>query len=62
VPLYGRTGIPETWEVDLAHDVLRVYREPMEDGYRVIQTLRRGDRVAPRHFPDRELEVAELLG
>jgi Uma2 family endonuclease len=62
VPLYGRAGIPETWVVDLPHDVLHVYREPVEDGYRVVQTLRRGDRVAPLAFPDRELEVAELLG
>ncbi len=62
VPLYGRAGIPETWVADLPHDVLHVYREPVDDGYRVVQTLRRGDRVAPLAFPDRELEVAELLG
>jgi Uma2 family endonuclease len=62
LPMYARAGIPEVWLVDLPNDVVHVYREPFEDGYRVIQTLRRGDRVAPLAFPDRELDVSDLLG
>ena len=39
-----------------------VHHGPVEDGYRIVQTLRCGDRVAPLALPDRELEVAELPG
>jgi Uma2 family endonuclease len=31
--LYARHRIPALWVVDLAHDALRVYREPREGGY-----------------------------
>jgi Uma2 family endonuclease len=61
-PLYARLAVPELWVADLRNQALHVYREPTADGYRVVQTLRRGDRVAPLAFPDRELDVEELLG
>ena len=38
IPLYARAGIPEAWLVNLVHGVILVYREPMADGYRVVQT------------------------
>ena len=62
LPLYARAGIAETWLVDLPHDVLHVHREPMADGYRVTRTARRGERIAPLAFPDREIAVADLVG
>ena len=62
LPLYARTGIVETWLVDLQHGVVHVHREPSPDGYRVIWTVRRGERLAPLAFPDREIAVAGLLG
>ncbi len=61
MPLYARFGIREAWLVDIPHSVVHVYRDPAPDGYGVVQTLRRGDRVAPLAFPERELEIAELL-
>lgn len=61
LPLYARVGIPEAWLVDLIHDLIRIYREPAEDGYRVIQTARRGETVAPLAFPDWAIPVEELL-
>jgi Uma2 family endonuclease len=62
VPLYARYGVLEVWLVDLPNQTIHLYREPTPDGYRIVQTLRRGDRLAPLAFPDRELDVAELLG
>ncbi len=62
LPLYARAGILETWLVDLRHHRLHVHREPRADGYRVTRTLRRGERIAPLAFPDREIAVADLLG
>ncbi len=61
-PRYARLGVPETWVADLRNQAVHIHREPLSDGYRVIQTLRRGDRVAPLAFPDRDLDIADLLG
>lgn len=61
-PLYGRAGVQECWLVDLGKDLLTVYRDPTPDGYRTSRTLRRGGRIAPLAFPDREFLVAEILG
>jgi Uma2 family endonuclease len=62
LPLYARAGIPEVWLVDLQHELVHVYQEPTGDGYRVTRTARRGERVAPAAFPDRDLAVNDLLG
>ena len=61
IPLYALCGIPEAWLVDLAAEVLEVYREPARDGYRSLQRLRRGGRVAPLAFPDFEIPVEAVL-
>lgn len=61
VPLYARNGISEVWLVDLARNVLEVYREPARDGNRSVQRLRSGDRVAPQAFPDFVIAVESIL-
>jgi Uma2 family endonuclease len=61
VPLYARCGILETWLVDLTRNVLEIYREPTRDGYRSVQRLRRGDRIAPQAFPDFEIAIESIL-
>ncbi|HYU32206.1 MAG TPA: Uma2 family endonuclease [Thermoanaerobaculia bacterium] len=61
MPLYARCGIPEAWLVDLTRNVLEVYRDPSREGYRSIQRLRRGDRIAPLAFPDFEIAVETIL-
>ena len=62
LPLYARAGVPEVWLVDLQHAVILVHREPAADGYRVVTTARRGERLTPLAFPEREIAVADLLG
>jgi Uma2 family endonuclease len=59
--LYARFGIQETWLVDLQHNLVVVAREPTAEGYRLITTARRGDRLAPVAFPDRALAVDDIL-
>lgn len=61
VPLYALNGITEVWLVDLKSHSLEVYRDPARDGYRTVQRLQRGDRIAPQAFPDFEIEVAAIL-
>ena len=62
LPLYARSSISEVWLVDLDEDTSRAYRDPAPGGYRTARTLRRGERLAPLAFPDRELAVAAILG
>ena len=62
MPLYARHGIPEAWVIDLQHELVLVHREPTPDGYRLVSAARRGERLSPLAFPDRELAVDELLG
>jgi Uma2 family endonuclease len=62
MPLFARYGIPEAWVIDLRHQVVLVHREPTPDGYRLISTARRGERLRPLAFPDREVAVDDLLG
>jgi Uma2 family endonuclease len=61
VPLYARAGIPEVWLMDLSGDCIEVFQEPSPQGYQEIQRVRRGDRLAPRAFPDLDLAVHDLL-
>ncbi|HEX7185073.1 MAG TPA: Uma2 family endonuclease [Thermoanaerobaculia bacterium] len=61
IPLYARSGIPETWLVNLNDNVLEVYRAPSRDGYREVRRLRRGDRIAPLAFPDLVIPVDAIL-
>jgi Uma2 family endonuclease len=62
VPLYAREGVPEVWVVDLNGQRLWVYREPSPTGYRITQTLRRGDHLTLLAFPDLEVAVDDILG
>ena len=62
VPLYARSGIPETWLVDFIGEAITIYREPTPDGYRTVRTARRGERLACLAFPNRELAVVEIIG
>lgn len=61
IPLYARCGIPEAWLVDLKKATLEVHRDPTPGGYRKVQRLRRGDRIAPLAFPDFEIAVESIL-
>ena len=61
IPLYARCGIPEAWLVDLTKEILEIHRDPARDGYRNVQRLRRGERIAPLAFPDFEIAVESIL-
>jgi Uma2 family endonuclease len=62
VPLYAHSGIREVWLIGLERETVTVYQDPAPSGYRTIRTLRRGDRLAPAAFADRELAIADILG
>jgi Uma2 family endonuclease len=62
VPLYARSGIQETWLVDLEQGLIEMYRFPSPEGYQQVRALRRGDRLSPQAFPELSVAVDELLG
>ncbi len=58
---YARAGIQDYWIVNVARDVLEVYRDPAGDAYRRQQILHRGERIAPLGRPDAPIAVEDLL-
>jgi Uma2 family endonuclease len=62
IPLYGRNGILEVWQVDLTGELVRVFRNPTADGYRTTLVRRRADRITPLAFADVAFQVADILG
>ncbi len=62
IPLYARSGVAEAWLVDLNEGCIYVYRHPRAQGYRDVQTYRRGDVLAADAFPDVTFSVDEILG
>ena len=60
--LYALAGIPEYWILDVENSALEVYRSPSGRGYGTAETFRAGTPVAPKAFPDIELELSEFLG
>lgn len=60
--LYARSGVPESWIVNLTDEQLEVYRDPGGDSYSREQVLKRGERVSPLASPQSVVEVAALLG
>lgn len=60
--LYGRSGIPEVWLVDLAGKVVEVYREPKEGIYQQVQSVSGETELRPQQLPQVVIQVAEILG
>jgi Uma2 family endonuclease len=60
-PLYARSGVAESWIVDIDDRVMHVFRDPGRDGYRRTHTAQVGDRVACAALPEVAVEVAELF-
>ena len=60
-PAYARRGVREFWILNLADNVLEVYRDPAGDTYRDARTLRAEAVIAPLAFPDVELRVGDFL-
>lgn len=61
-PLYARHGIPEYWIVDLVGRALERHRDPVPDGYRLVDRLGPGEGVAPAALPGLVVPLAEVLG
>ena len=61
VPLYARSGIVETWVVDVNERCIHVNREPQAAGYSASFIAREGERVSCLSLPQLVIDVAELF-
>jgi Uma2 family endonuclease len=62
IPLYGQSGVLESWLVDLNAGTVTAYRKPSAKGYLEQNTFKRGQKLAPEAFPDFEVAVDDMLG
>jgi len=62
IPMYGQNGITEAWVVNLAANLIEVYRQPSPAGYGQVQHFKRGQSLSPQVFPQLVITVDEVLG
>ena len=59
--LYGRSGILESWILDLNQRRLEIHREPGDRGYRQVLRPADDEIVSPLQIPEMSLFVRELF-
>ncbi len=62
MPLYGRSGIPEAWLVDVQAQAITVFTEPHAGGYGNQRVLSRGQEIVSESVENLRLQVDEALG
>ena len=63
VPLYGRTGVPEVWIVDVTAAAVDVFRQPQANGYSDHRRVEDGDaRLSPVKLPGLSLLLRDVVG
>lgn len=59
--VYALAGIEDFWILNLVHQALEVYRQPVHGTYSKHLVLRCGERISPLARPDMTLAVDDLL-
>ncbi|PYT08764.1 MAG: Uma2 family endonuclease [Acidobacteria bacterium] len=62
LPLYARAGIPESWLIVLAKEVIEIHSQPRNGKYQKIQRLKRGRTLVSPTIPSFSCKVEDLLG
>ncbi|ASC69787.1 hypothetical protein XM38_007160 [Halomicronema hongdechloris C2206] len=61
VPVYGRSGIAESWILDVQKRCLHVFRQPGEQGYGLEQRFSEQDTISPLAFPNCQIAIRDWL-
>lgn len=62
LPRYAQAGVPEVWLVDLKAKSVRVYTQPTESGYQVIQQLGPDQTAVATTIAGLAVAVKDILG
>ena len=62
LPLYARAGIPESWLIVLAKEVIEIHSQPKNGKYQKTQRLKRGKTLVSPTIPSFSCKVEDLLG
>ena len=60
IPLYAKHNIPEVWIFETATRAVSLYREPAQNGYRRLPTLKHDETIAPSLLPKVRLRLRHL--
>ena len=61
-PKYAQAGIPEAWLIDLKREGVEIHSDPAPNGYSIVKTYRRGEKIISKVLPSIELSVDDILG
>jgi Uma2 family endonuclease len=61
-PLYAEAGIREYWILNIPKNTLEVRSESVDGVYTRHETLKAGQTVSPRAFPNLSFRIEEILG
>jgi len=61
-PLNARSGIPETWIVNLPEERIEVFADPAGGNYQTVESYSRGEEVQSHALASLRLSVSKVLG
>ncbi|MBI5206287.1 MAG: Uma2 family endonuclease [Candidatus Firestonebacteria bacterium] len=62
IPLYAKSGIKEVWLINLIENIIEVYRNPSQAGYKFCEKVYREDAISPLCFSDINIKASEIVG
>ena len=62
LPLYARSGVGESWILDLQNGAMERHTEPSESGYRLVRRVGSGESLPSVALPKLVLQVVDLVG
>ena len=61
LPLYGRSGVAESWLLDLTERRVQIFTAPGPNGYRQILRPEPAEIISPTHVPDFRIPASGLF-
>ena len=62
IPLYARSGVPESWLVNIPEEQVEIYSGPADSAYRRAEVYGRGKEARSHTVEGLAVNVGELLG
>ncbi len=62
IPLYAKSGIQEVWLINLIENIIEVYQNPSQIGYKICKKVYKEDTISPLCFSDINIKASEIVG